>query len=159
MRSTSVCRAIREQSPSGEIGSGKGVPSDRLPSCDTGEGLGETISMSGIEDSDVPEAWRSLIVSAWAPYGRRSSTLATVYAVITGQRGGDHDRFIARKILEDGDPSLLFSAIRRSALGYRSLAELADTVGARSGDNVATIRDRASRHGNRNVREMACTPS
>lgn len=115
--------------------------------------------MSSIQNSDVPEAWRSLIVNAWTPYGRRSSTLATVYAVIAGERGSDHDRFIARKLLEGSDPSLLFSAIRRSALGYRSLAQVADNVGARSGDNVATIRDRASRHGNRNVREMAGTPS
>ncbi|WP_019998667.1 hypothetical protein [Aureimonas ureilytica] len=113
--------------------------------------------MSRIEEVDVPEAWRSLIVNAWTPYGRGGSTLATVYGVIAGERGSDHDRFIVRTLLEGSDPSLLFSAIRRSALGYRFLAELADNVGARSGDNVATIRDRASRHGNRNVREMAGT--
>ncbi|ALN75631.1 hypothetical protein [Aureimonas sp. AU20] len=115
--------------------------------------------MSSIEEADVPQAWRSLIVNAWTPYGRRSSTLATVYAVIVGEIGSDHDRFIVRKLLEGADPSLLFSAIRRSAMGYRSLAGVADSVGARSGDNVAAIRDRASRHGNRNVRKMAGTSS
>lgn len=115
--------------------------------------------MRKFEEADVPQAWRSLIVNAWTPYGRRSSTLGTVYAVIVGERGSDHDRFVVRKLLEGADSTLLFSAIRRSSLGYRSLAEIADSVGARSGDNVATIQDRASRHGNRNIREMAGAPS
>lgn len=111
--------------------------------------------MSQLEDADIPPAWRSLIVNAWTPYGRRASTLASVYAVLSGEHGSEYDRFIVRKLLEGADPALLFSAIRRSAMGYRSLAELAENVGARSGDNVATIRDRANRHGNRDVREMA----
>lgn len=114
--------------------------------------------MSRVEDETVPPQWRALIVGTWTPYGPRASTLGTVYAVIVGAEGDPHDRFIVRKLLEGADSSLLFSAIRRSAMSYRLLADVADRVGACGGDNVATIRERAFRHGDRDVREMAGAP-
>jgi hypothetical protein len=102
--------------------------------------------MSGDNDKGVPFPWRNLIVSAWSPDGRRFSTLGSVYRVITGGGGSEHDRFIVRKLFEDADHDLLISMIRRGEMGYRTLADVAEACGAVAGLNVATMRDRASRH-------------
>lgn len=112
-----------------------------------------------MDDGDaVPSGWRSLVVSAMAPYGARGSTPESVFAVVRGEEGSEHDRFLVRRILEEADDALLFSAIRRSRMGYLSLSRVADRVGAVSGDNVYVIRDRAARHGDADLRSIGMPP-